>query len=133
MKLTTRSEYALLALIHLSRRAGEGYIPLSKIADAQKIPVKYLEQLATVMCRAGYITSAKGNRGGYMLARRPGEITLAEVIRLFDGALAPDSAVSKYFYRRTPIEREKKMIFLLKEIRNYISDKLETKTLKDMV
>jgi Rrf2 family protein len=133
MKLTTRSEYALLALIHLSRREGEGYIPLSKIAEAQKIPVKYLEQLATVMCRAGYLASAKGNRGGYMLARSPGKITLAEVIRLFDGALAPDSSVSRYFYRSTPIEREKKMILLLKEIRNYISDKLESKTLKDLV
>jgi Rrf2 family protein len=133
MKLTTRSQYALLALIHLSRHEGEGYIPLSKIAEVQKIPVKYLEQLATVMCRAGYITSAKGNRGGYTLARRPGEITLAEVIRLFDGALAPDTSVSKYFYKATPIEREKKMISLLKDIRNYISDTLEKKTLKDLV
>lgn len=133
MKLTTRSEYALLALIYLSRREGGGYIPLSKIAEAQKIPVKYLEQLAAVMCRAGYIKSAKGNRGGYALARSPGKITLAEVIRLFDGALAPDSAVSRYFYRSTPIEREKKMILLLKDIRDYISEKLETKTLKDLV
>lgn len=133
MKLTTRSEYALLALIYLSRREGEGYIPLSKIAGAQKIPVKYLEQLAAVMCRAGYLTSTKGNRGGYALARSPGKITLAEVIRLFDGALAPDSAVSRYFYRSTPIEKEKKMILLLKDIRDYISEKLETKTLKDLM
>ncbi len=133
MKLTTRSEYALLALIYLSRREGEGCIPLSKIAEAQKIPVKYLEQLASVMCRAGYLTSSKGNRGGYTLARRPGKITLAEVIRLFDGALAPDSAVSRYFYRSTPIEREKKMLLVLKDIRDYISDKLETKTLKDLI
>lgn len=133
MKLTTRSEYALLALIYLARRGEEGYIPLSKIAEARKIPAKYLEQLASVMCRAGYLTSSKGNRGGYRLARRPEKITLAEIIRLFDGALAPDSAVSRYFYRSTPIEREKKMIRLLKEIRDYISDKLETKTLKDLV
>ena len=133
MKLTTRSEYALLALIYLSRREGEGYVPLSKIAEAQKIPGKYLEQLATVMCRAGYLTSAKGSRGGYMLARHPAKITLAEVIRLFDGALAPDSAVSRYFYRSSPLEREKKMILLLKDIRDYISDKLEKKTLKDLI
>jgi Rrf2 family protein len=133
MKLTTRSEYALLALIYLARRAGEGYIPLSKIAEAQKIPVKYLEQLANVMCHAGYLASAKGNRGGYKLARRPEKTSVAEVIRLFDGALAPDSSVSRYFYRPTPIEREKKMIRLLKDIRDYIAEKLEAQTLKDLV
>ena len=133
MKLTTRSEYALLALVHLARHGEGKLVPLSRIAAAQKIPAKYLEQLATAMCRAGYLTSAKGSRGGYALARPAGKITLAEVIRLFDGALAPDSAVSRYFYRSTPIEREKKLVSLMKGIRDHIAGKLENTTIGNMV
>lgn len=133
MKLTTRSEYALLALVHLARHGGGGPVPLSRIAATQKIPAKYLEQLAAAMCRAGYLTSAKGSRGGYELARAAGKITIAEVIRLFDGALAPDSSVSKYFYRATPIEKERKLLSLMKGIRDHIASKLENTTIADMI
>lgn len=133
MKLTTRSEYALLALVYLARRGGGESVPLSKIAAAQKIPAKYLEQLATAMCRAGYLASTKGSRGGYALAKPAGKITLAGVIRLFDGALAPDSAVSRYFYRATPLEKERKLVSLMKGIRDHIAGKLEKATIADMV
>ncbi len=133
MKLTTRSEYALLALVYLARRGNGEPVPLSRIASAQKIPAKYLEQLAVTMCRAGYLASAKGSRGGYSLAKPAGKITLAEVIRLFDGALAPSGAVSRYFYKATAIERERKLVSLMKGIRDYIAGKLETATIRDMV
>ena len=132
MKLTSRSEYALLALIYLSRRKAEGYIPVEVIAGAQDIPPQFLEQILLSLKRARYVKSSKGRGGGYSLARPPEQVTLAEVIRSIDGALAPTVSVSTYFYEPTPIEKEQKLVNLFRDIRDYIADKLEKTTLADV-
>ena len=133
LHLTTRSEYALLALIYLARHGGEDYVALSRVAEAQNIPIKYLEQLVLLLQRAGYLASRKGQHGGYRLARPAEQISLAEIIRLLDGALAPTESVSTFFYRSTPIDREEKMLGLLKEIRDFVAQKLEGRSLADMI
>ena len=89
MKLTSRSEYALLALVYLTRHRGQGFVSVQTIAGAQRIPQKYLEQIMLVLKRSRYLRSSKGKGGGFQLARSPRSISLADVIRLFDGALAP--------------------------------------------
>ncbi len=133
MKLTTRSEYALLALVYLARSQTDGYISIETIAKAQGIPPKFLEQLMLALKRAHFLRSTKGQHGGYALAKDPSEITLAEIIRLFDGALAPTESVSENFYESTPIEKEKKLTRVFKDIRDYISQKLETTTIADVM
>lgn len=133
MKLTTKSEYALLALLHLSRCRDEGYISVETIAKAQGIPPKFLEQILLTLKRARYVGSAKGQRGGYRLAKSPADVSIAEVIRLFDGALAPTESVSVYFYESTPIERERRLLKVFKEIRDYIAGKLEGVSLADVM
>jgi Rrf2 family transcriptional regulator, cysteine metabolism repressor len=132
MKLTSRSEYALLALLYLARRNDHGFTTVETIARAQAIPPKFLEQILLTLKRSRYLRSSKGHRGGYALAVPAEKITLAEIIRLFDGALAPTESVSKYFYEPTPIEKEQKLIKLFRGIRDYISDLLEETTLADM-
>ena len=133
MKLTTRSEYALLALVYLARCPRGKYVSVFTIARAQGIPPKFLEQLMLTLNRAHLLHSAKGHHGGYILARPPEEISLAEVIRLFDGALAPTDCVSKNFYEPTPIEKEKKLTVIFREVRDYVSDKMENVTLADAI
>jgi Rrf2 family protein len=133
MKLTTRSEYGLLALVYLARHETEGFISIENIASAQGIPPKFLEQLVLALKRAHFLRSAKGQKGGYALAKAPNQISLAEVIRLFDGALAPTESVSDNFYEPTPIEKEKGLVSVFKDIRNYISHKLETTTIADVM
>lgn len=132
MKLTSRSEYALLALIYLSRQTGREFVSVETIASAQKIPAKFLEQILLTLKRARFLSSSKGQQGGFKLARLPKSISLAEIIRLFDGALAPTESVSKYFYEPTPIEKEKGLIRVFSEIRDYVSEKLEKTTLEDL-
>ena len=132
MKLTTRSEYALLALIHLARQEGDEYVPVASIAEAQGVPHRFLEQLLLVLKRARLVKSQKGQRGGYRLGRPPGKIPLAEVIRLLDGALAPTESVSTYFYEPTPVERERKLLGVFQEIRDLVAAKLEKTTLADV-
>ena len=132
VKLTTRSEYALLALIHLARHEGEKFVPIQSIAEAQGIPHRFLEQLLLVLKRARLVKRLKGQRGGYRLGRPPGRISLAEVIRLLDGALAPTESASTYFYEPTPVERERKLLGVFQEIRDLVSAKLEKTTLADV-
>jgi Rrf2 family cysteine metabolism transcriptional repressor len=132
MRLTCRSEYALLALVHLARHDGSGFVPVQAIAEAQRIPPKFLEQILLALKRARYLRSLKGQHGGYRLARKAGDITLAEVIRLFDGALAPTESVSKYFYEPTPIRREKKLLGVFKDIRDYVAHTLERTSIADV-
>ena len=132
MRLTTKSEYALLALLYLARRTDRNYTTVHLIAQSQKIPAKFLEQLLLAMKRAGYVQSVKGHGGGYRLAKAPEKITLAEVIRFFDGALAPTESVSKYFYGSTPAEKEGKLLEVFREVRDFIAEKLESTTIADV-
>jgi Rrf2 family protein len=132
MRLTTRSEYALLALLYLARHYSQDYVTVETVATAQIIPHKYLEQIMLALKRARYVRSSKGQRGGYRLAKPADAITLAEVIRLFDGALAPTDSVSEHFYESTPVEKEKKLVALFKDIRDYAAAKLEKTTLADV-
>lgn len=133
MKLTSRSEYALLALVYLARHETDQYLSVDSIAQAQGIPPKFLEQILLAMKRAHLLRSTKGQHGGYHLAKDPSQISLAEVIRLFDGALAPTESVSENFYESTPIEKEKNVVKVFKDIRDYISKKLETTTIADVL
>ena len=133
MKLTSRSEYALLALVYLARHNNDEYISVESIAQAQSIPPKFLEQILLALKRAHFLRSIKGQHGGYQLAKLPRQISLAEVIRLFDGALAPTESVSENFYESTPIEKEKSLTAVFKDIRDYVSNKLETTTIADVM
>ncbi len=110
MKLSTRSEYACLALIDLAQHRDEGFVSTPLIAERQGVPRQYLEQILLILKRAGYVRSRRGTGGGYRLARDPASISMAEVIRLLDGALAPVESVSRYFYEPTPIEKEAKLL-----------------------
>jgi len=132
MKLTSRSEYALLALVYLARSEPNIYHSVETVAHAQGIPPKFLEQILLALKRAKYLRSTKGQHGGYLLAKPADKISLAEVIRLFDGALAPTESVSQNFYESTPIEREQGLVQVFKELRDCISDKLEATTIADV-
>lgn len=133
MKLTSRSEYALLALIALARHKPGEFINGESIAQEQNIPPKFLQQILLVLKHARYVQSSKGQRGGYRLAKAPSAIPLAEIVRLFDGALAPTESVSRYFYESTPVEKEKKLIKVFRDIRDYVAEKLEKTTLADVL
>ena len=133
MKLTSKSEYALLALVYLARQADQGVIPVHAIATAQHIPEKFLEQILLALKRARFLRSVKGKGGGFQLAREPASISLAEVIRLFDGALAPTESVSRYFYESTPIEKEKRLLAVFRKIRDLVAEHMEKTTLADVV
>jgi Rrf2 family protein len=133
MKLTTKSEYSILALIYMARQKEHGYIKMEEICEKCDIPQQYLVLLFSILRQNGYIKAKRGASGGYRLGRPASKISIAEIIRMMDGALAPTESVSKYFFSSTPLSREKKLIKRFKEIRDYVAKKLEGLTLADVV
>ncbi|MDD5218280.1 MAG: Rrf2 family transcriptional regulator [Candidatus Omnitrophica bacterium] len=133
MKLTTKSEYSLLALIYMARHEASGLIKAEDICAAYNMPKKYLEQLLFTLKENRYIKAKRGAGGGYQLAKPANQITIAEIIRLMDGALASTESVSLNFFSHTPLEKEKKIIKTLKEIRDYVANKLENLKLSQLV
>ena len=133
MKLSSKAEYACLAMIDLTEQYEQGLCTIGDIAARKNIPKKFLEQILLVLKRSGYVRSRKGSEGGYRLAKAPGKICVAEIVRLMDGALAPVESVSKYFYEPTPIEKSKALIKVFRDIRDYIAVKLEKTTFADLV
>jgi Rrf2 family protein len=133
MKLTTKSEYSILALLHITRHEKDGFIKIEDICSNCDISKKYLELLLTILKQNHYIKTKRGTNGGYKLGKPPSDISVAEIVRLMDGALAPTESVSEFFFSNTPLEKEKKILKVFKEIRDYISGRLEKLKLSDLV
>jgi len=85
MKLSTRSRYGTRLLVDLARSQEKGPVQISEISNRQNISVKYLEQIIRPLKEAELVTSVRGAKGGHMLAKRPEEITLGQIVRLFEG------------------------------------------------
>ena len=85
MKLSTRSTYGMRALIELALASGRGPVSAALIAKRQDLSVAYLEQLLHRLKRQGLISSIRGPKGGYVLAKDPHEITMADVVFILDG------------------------------------------------
>jgi Rrf2 family protein len=133
MRLSRKSEYALLALIDLAGNYPAKMVKIMEVANRNGIPKKYLEQIFLQLKGAGYVKSTRGANGGYELAKAPDEINLAEIIRLIDGPLASVGSASLYFFEHTPVEKNEKLLQVFKDIRNFVADKLENTTLAQLL
>jgi Rrf2 family cysteine metabolism transcriptional repressor len=85
LSITTKSPYALRALVELARTGGDAPVPIGELARRRDVPVQFLEQLFAVLRRAGILRSQRGVKGGYSFARPPAEVTVLEVVELLDG------------------------------------------------
>jgi Rrf2 family cysteine metabolism transcriptional repressor len=91
LSITTKSPYALSALVELHRQGAAGPVPIAELARRREIPVQFLEQLFATLRRAGILRSQRGVKGGYTLARPADEITVLELVELLDGPLGADA------------------------------------------
>ena len=85
MKLSTRSRYGARILVDLARNSDQGPVQISEISKRQEISVKYLEQLIRPLKKAKLVTSVRGPKGGHLLIEKPENITLGQIVRLFEG------------------------------------------------
>ncbi len=89
MMVSTKGRYALRVMIDIAQHKDEGYISLKDVAERQEISMKYLELIAAVLNRAGYLKSKRGKAGGYMLSRQPEDFNIGQILKLTEGSLAP--------------------------------------------
>ena len=89
MIFTTKAEYGVRLLIQLGLSGGEQPVSLKSVADAESLPLAYLERIAALLKRAGLVASTRGAHGGYVLAQLPDEITMDRVVLALEGAIAP--------------------------------------------
>ena len=98
MMFSTKAEYGVRVMAHLAREsaaaADPAPIPLGVIADAEGLPLAYLEHLVQRLRRAELVESRRGAHGGYSLARPPAEISMADVVEALEGEIAPIECIT---------------------------------------
>lgn len=87
MVLSQKSQYAVRAVFELAKRHGSGPVPAAKVAEAQYLPIRFLENILTQLRQGGIVESVRGKEGGYRLSRSPAETTVGDVIRLVQGPM----------------------------------------------
>ena len=91
ISITSKSPYALAALVELQLHGGTDPVPIAELARRREIPVQFLEQLFAALRRAGVLRSQRGVGGGYSFGRPPSDVTVLEVVELLDGPLGQDA------------------------------------------
>ena len=94
MMFSTKAEYGVRVMAHLARRGDNSPVSLGSIAEAEGLPLAYLEHLVQRLRRAGLVESRRGARGGYSLARPADDVTMAEVVEALEGVIAPIECIT---------------------------------------
>lgn len=134
MKVSTRGEYGVRAMVALAHHYGDGPLSITEIARESSVPPAYLEQLIAPLRRAGLVESTRGAHGGYRLGRAPAEVRVGDVYRVMEGPVAPMDCVSEDEADQTcPLIEgcETRPIWL--KVRDSIVDALDSTTLADLI
>ncbi|GAB3050450.1 cysteine metabolism transcriptional regulator CymR [Virgibacillus ainsalahensis] len=123
MKISTKGKYGLTIMIELAKKSGEGPTSLKSIARDNNLSEHYLEQLASPLRNAGLIKSIRGAYGGYILAKKPNEITAGDIIRVLEGPITPVEGIE---------DEEPAKQALWGRVRDAVKDVLDTTTLDDL-
>jgi Rrf2 family protein len=130
--LSKKSKYGLKAMLVLAEETGRGPVQSSELAERQRLPKKFLEAILLELKRHGLVQSKKGRTGGYVLSRKPGDITIGQIIRALDGPLALVPCVSQTAYMRCDEcldEQTCGVRLAMKEVRDATSHILDNTTL----
>lgn len=134
MKVSTRGEYGVRAMVTLARHHGEGPMSIADIARESLVPAAYLEQLVAPLRRSGLVTSKRGAYGGYTLVRSPELVRVGDIYRVMEGPVAPMDCVSENLEDQTcPLIDgcETRPVWL--KVRDSIVDALDSTTLADLI
>lgn len=132
MKVSTRGRYALRMMIDLALNGQDTCVPLRDIAVRQEVSMKYMEQIVGMLTKAGMLYSVRGPQGGYRLARSPQQYTIAEILVVTEGDLAPIYCVAT---EKNPCERAPYCATLpfWEGLKKAVLDYAKSITLKDLV
>ena len=129
MKLSKKTDYALRVLFTLVEHYGGGPIPIRELARRNEVPKSFLEHILLELKSQNGVDSVPGRKGGYVLALSPEKITMGQIVRYFDGVLAPIRCVSVTDYKRCSQEPVCRFRRVLLEIRNKTAEIMDKVTL----
>jgi Rrf2 family protein len=132
MRISKKTDYALRALFTLVDHYRGAPIPIRELARRNDVPKRFLEQIMLALKAQGWVDSMAGIRGGYVLAKSPHKITMGEVVRHFDGILAPIDCVSVTGYTRCSQEPVCKFRRVFLDARNYVASVMDKATLAEV-
>ncbi|MCL2193665.1 MAG: Rrf2 family transcriptional regulator [Treponema sp.] len=132
MKVSTKGRYALRMLLDLAERKDDGFISLKEIAERQNISKQYLEQIVSLLQTSNMLRANRGKQGGYMLAKKPSECTVREILRVTEGSLAPVACLED------DVNQCEQVMFcktlpMWEGLRKVVADYLDGVTLQDML
>lgn len=136
MILSKKTRYAIVALTRLAKDFGKGPILIRDIAQDEKIPQRFLENILLELRKLGILGSKLGKEGGYYLLKRPEEVTMAEIIRHFEGTIALMYCVSEKAYQPCEFckdEAKCQIRRVFKEVRDTTYDILKRTTLAELI
>jgi Rrf2 family protein len=133
MRISRKSEYALRALVAMSRRPGSYQI--QEMSENENIPIKFLEQILLTLRHAGFLLSKRGVGGGYSLRVNPSQINVREIVEIMDGPIAPVpcAALRPLEKCSCPDPRTCALRLLMIDLREEIGEMLGQRTIEDMV
>ena len=132
MKISTKGRYALRLMIDLAENSSGNPVSLKGVAKRQGISDKYLEQIISVLNKAGYVRSVRGAQGGYLLKSDPETYTVGMILRQTEGSLAPVSCIED---DEIICDRQEQCVtsIVYKKINDAISNVVDNITLQDLV
>jgi Rrf2 family transcriptional regulator, cysteine metabolism repressor len=134
MKVSTRGEYGLRAMVALAHGFGSGSMSITAIAKESAVPYAYLEQLIVPLRKAGLVESKRGAQGGYQLTRPPSDIRVGEIYRVMEGPVAPMECVSENEADQTcPLIDGCETRPVWMKVRESIADAIDSVTLGDLI
>lgn len=133
MQLSMRTDYALRALFTLVEHHGGIPIPIGELARRNDVPKRFLEHIMLDLKERGWVQSMAGKKGGYLLAKSPEKITMGEVVRHFDGYLAPIHCVSVTQYKRCSQESVCRFRRVMLRARNMVAQLMDESTLAEVL
>ena len=131
MKLSTRSRYGARILVDLARHNGQGPVQIGEISKRQDISVKYLEQLIRPLKQASMVTSVRGPKGGHLLAKNPEEISLGQIVRLFEGQSELVECISNP--EQCNMSDDCQVRLAWKDATRVLYEKLDSTTISDLI
>ena len=132
MLISTKGRYALRLMLDLALCEQGKYVALKDVAQRQGISVKYLEQIISVLSRAGFVRSVRGSGGGYMLTNEPKDYTVGMILRLTEGSLAPVQCLDVE-HNDCPRADSCVTLGLWEKLYSAINSVVDTITLQDLV
>lgn len=132
MKISAKGRYALRVMLYIAMHGGQNRVSVRDISEALNISNKYLEQILTMLCKAGFVQSVRGPHGGYLLVRDPEEYTVGSILRQTEGDLSPIEGINNLTKEEIP-DKEDGLIWVYMEMNDALNSVVDKISLADMM